>query len=710
MEKGRIIGVIILLLGSVAGFSQVNTSVIPNRCATIERLENRFSRNPVLKTRFEAERSFFNRVMSEGGIDIPDTANKVSAIFTIPVIFHIVHSNPSAITNAQIQAQLDTLNKAFSGTNGDTARIPSYFISLFGRSGIRFCLAQRTPEGESTNGIDRVTTSKTSFSVDDDGVKYPSAGGVAAWDPSRYLNVWICTISTNILGYATFPGDGIEAEQGIVIDYRSLPGSTFTNYNGGKSLVHETGHYFNLYHIWGDDNGACSGTDYVDDTPNQAISTTGCLSGIRTDNCTPSGNGIMYQNYMDYSYDACMVMFTNQQISRAETALTLYRSSLLTSDACEPINLKDLDAQLLLINEPAQRLCSPSFTPVITIKNKGAQVLSSLNITIKIDGVIVGTSSWTGSLARTLSIETSLRSFTASVGNHTLSITVSEPNANQDQAPDDNTLTLAFQYYLPTDTVSESFETIAFPPAGWDVLNRDQGTTWQRITGVAKSGNASVRINNSENTTGQKDELRLPDLTIASTVDTSYLSFQLASAAFNAASIPDTLEIGVSTDCGDSYTTIYKKWGSSLTTTTATENSFSPSAADWRKDSVDLSRYIGTAGLLIAFKYSHEQANNIYLDDINLRNVTVNPNLKAQGFLVTPNPTSGAIAVQFYPQPKNLIRMEIYSSAGQKLAVISTSQGQNNYYRFDLGRYAAGTYILRAVFSDKVILRKIIKY
>lgn len=704
-----IISVLFLAFG-FPGFGQVDLPVAPVRCGTVERLETKFIRNPALKTRFETERSRFNTLVAEESLETPGIANKTSGTFIIPVVFHIVHTNPSIVTDQQIAAQLDTLNKAFSGLNGDTTRIPSYFKNLFGRSGIQFCLAQRTPDGENSTGINRITTTRTSFSVNDDFVKYTSTGGLNIWDPTRYLNIWICTISTNILGYATFPGDGNEAEQGVVIDYRSLPGAAFTNYNGGKSLVHETGHYFNLYHIWGDDNG-CSGSDFVDDTPNQSTSTAGCVSGIKTDNCTPSGNGVMYQNYMDYSYDACMVMFTAQQVSRIESALSLYRSSLLISDACEPVNLHNFDAQLLSINAPAQRICNPSFIPSITIRNKGTQRLTSLNITIKIDDITVGTSSWTGSLTRSSTAEISLPSFTANAGNHVLSIIISDPTNNADQESSDNALSAAFQYYEPVDTIMEGFESSIFPPTGWDIVTANKETSWRRVTGAAKTGGASVMIDNFSNTTnGQRDQLRLPDLTIASSVDTSFLSFQVAASAFSTSTQPDTLEIAVSTDCGSTYATVYQKWGSTLNTVTARTNAFTPSASDWRKDSVDLSRYIGAGKLLIAFKYSHRQGNNIYLDDIQLRNITVNPNLKTQGFLVTPNPTSGSIAVQFYPQPTNLRAIEIYSMAGQKLTQINTSNGQSNYYKFDLTKYAAGTYIVRAIFTDKVLMKKIIRY
>src|SRR6266542_460753 len=280
-------------------FAQNKNKTAQEKCGTMQRLAIKFESSAVFKRRFEQKRNEFNKAVKSGYYKFLKNNNRIETIYTIPVVFHIVLKNPSAVTDAQIQAQLDTLNKNFLGINADTAKIPSYFKSLFGKSSIQFCLAQRTPDGDYTTGIERITTTTNSFSSNDDGVKHASSGGANIWNGDKYYNVWICTLSNGVLGYATFPEDNITDEQGVVIDYRTLPGGSFTSYNTGKTLCHETGHYFNLYHVWGDDNGTCMGTDYVDDTPNQANSTSACYTGIKTDNCTPDGNGIMYQNYMD---------------------------------------------------------------------------------------------------------------------------------------------------------------------------------------------------------------------------------------------------------------------------------------------------------------------------------------------------------------------------------------------------------------------------
>jgi len=697
--------------------AQKEARILPDRCGTMQNLEIKWQANPQLKQQFETERTRFNTALREGmyrlsAIQQQQNGNRTALV--VPVVFHIVLTNPAIVTDAQIQAQLDTLNRDYAGLNGDSVVIPSYFKSLFGKSAIQFCLAQQTPAGEPANGIDRVTTTKASFSNTDDGVKHSASGGVDIWDPSSYYNVWICVLSNGILGYGTFPGTGNANEQGVAMDYRSLPGGSLTQFNGGKTLTHETGHYFNLYHIWGDDNGACTGTDFVDDTPNQGNSSSTCISGIKTDNCTTSGNGIMYQNYMDYTYDNCLVMFTAQQVTRMESAFIAYRSSLLNSIGCQPPVSYNFDAQLKSVNQPGQRICANPFTPAITIRNRGSQILTALKITTLVDNAVTNTTTWTGSLAQLASANVTLSPVTAATGNHILTIYVSSPNNNTDQNTQNDTLTISFQYNNPVNSVTEGFEGTVFPPTGWDIVNPDNGITWQKINGVAKTGSNSVLINNlNYSSVGQQDYLRLPDVSLTG-VDSAFFSFQVAAATYTDINTSgnswDTLEVLISTDCGNSYTSLYKKWGSTLVThTAALTTSFVPVAAEWRKDSVNISNYIGTGKVLIAFRNTTGFENNIYLDDINLRTVTVNPNLKSRGFLVTPSPTNGLVAVQFYPQPTGIKGIAIFNMSGQKVAE-TIPTGQSNYYSLDISRYAAGAYMVRVVMGNNVLVKKIIKY
>jgi hypothetical protein len=694
--------------------AQQNNRIINQKCGTMQRLEQNLQNNAALRERFEQKRIQFNKVASSRSLN---NSARLGAPVYIPVVFHIVLPNPAIISDAQIQAQLDTLNKDFFGSNGDSIKIPSYFKPLFGKSNIQFCLAQRTPDGDATNGIERITTSKSSFSTDD-GVKHSYAGGEASWNTDKYFNVWICILSNNILGYATFPDDlsTPAADQGVAIDYRCLPGGVYTAYNGGKTLTHETGHYFNLYHIWGDDNGGCSGTDYINDTPNQADASSGTFSGLKTDACTTGGNGIMYQNYMDYTDDPCLVMFTTEQVDRMETAFSVYRSSLLSSNGCQPVVLNNYDAQVKAVNQPPQRLCSETFTPQVTIKNRGSQNLTSLKISTQIDNGPVKTYNWSGSVSTFSTTTINLDNLTTNEGTHTLTVYVSNPDNKADEDRSNDTLRISYHYFAPVLSITEGFENTSFPSEGWDIINPDNGITWQRVSGIGKSGNASVRMDNfNYDNIGSSDDLRMPSVKIPPGMDSAFLSFDVAAAAYSDLSTQnnywDTLQVLVSADCGQTYTSLYRKWGKSLvTTTSAVTGEFIPTTSQWRRDSIDLANYIGSNDLLISFRNTTGFENDVYLDNINLRTVTVNPNLKDQKFLVTPTTTYGNFAVQFYPQPSNLRGVQLFNIMGQKIAEVSVQENQaSNYYNFDLTAYPKGTYIVRAVFTDKVITKKVIR-
>lgn len=691
-----------------------------DHCATMNRLENLWQRQPELKTKFTQQLDEFNKTVDQGNyrggaITGQNHGASVETPYTIPVVFHIVSTNPAAVTDAQILAQLSVLNEDFAGANADSIQIPDYFKPLAGKSGIRFCLAVRNPDGEPATGINRVTTTKSSFSYQNDPVKYAASGGADSWDTDLYLNIWICTLSDNLLGYATFPEDGVPQAQGVVIDYRGLPGGAYVNYNGGKTLSHEVGHYFNLYHIWGDDDGACTGSDYVTDTPNQADASTGCSSGIKTDNCTTSGNGIMYQNYMDYSYDNCLVLFTAQQVTRMEAALLAYRPSLLASDGCKAVTSLAYDARLVAITAPGQKICSATVNPVVTLKNNGTETLTNLVIYYGKTGAAPALYNWTGSLAQYASADVTLPSVMMGEGTSDLIIFTTNPNGHTDEDTGNDTLEKQVQYYDAIETLEEGFETTTFPPLKWDVLNPDGGISWERTASASRTGTAAAMIRNyGYSAIGQTDDLRLPVLSVQEK-DSAWLSFDVAAATYTATSTTgnnwDTLQVLISQDCGNTYTSVYKKYGSTLVTRTqAAATEFYPTANEWRTDSVNLGAYIDKGNILVAFRNSTGYENNIFLDNIRLRTVVVNPNLKAAGFLLTPNPVTGILQVQFYPQPTDLQSLEIYSITGQKLMVTKIATGQaSNLYTFDMSRFAPGVYMVKAVLGSRVVVKRVVK-
>jgi hypothetical protein len=322
---------------------------------------------------------------------------------------------------------------------------------------------------------------------------------------------------------------------------------------------------------------------------------------------------------------------------------------------------------------------------------------------------------WTGSLGTYAETTVTLPTLTTLEGNHVLSISTSNPNGAADEDTSNDALSLDFIYYEPfAAPVKEGFEGL-FPPQGWDIVNEDSGSTWEKTTSASKTGNASVKIGNFGNqVVGQRDYLRAPTVNIAG-VDSAFISFQVAAATYTNTSaqnnVWDTLQVLISTDCGQTYTSVYKKWGSSLITRgTATRTAFTPGIDEWRHEEINIGSFIGQGEILVAFLNTNGNENDIYLDDINIRTVTVNPNLKEAGFLVTPNPTSGQVAVQFYPHPEKLKSVSIYNVAGQKIAeTVMTGEVASNVYNFDLTTFPSGLYVVKAEFEDRVLTKKIVK-
>lgn len=305
----------------------------PDRCGAMHNLELRKAQDPGLEQRMMYDEQNLQRLLEQ------QAQNRSAQVtYTIPVVVHVVYKTTGQnISDAQVQSQIDVLNLDFGKKNADTSLVPAAWKSLAANSNFQFCLARTDPSGNPTTGIERRLTTTTSFNTNDN-VKFYSSGGLDAWDVNRYFNIWVCNLSNQTLGYAEFPASAHTNTYGVVITYNSFgrTGVVSPPYDKGRTCTHEVGHAFSLRHIWGDDGtGSCSGSDYVNDTPNQADETYGCGTFPAFDNCSPSGNGYMWMNYMDYTDDACMYMFTAGQAARMNTAMTAYYPTLLSSTACE---------------------------------------------------------------------------------------------------------------------------------------------------------------------------------------------------------------------------------------------------------------------------------------------------------------------------------------------------------------------------------------
>jgi hypothetical protein len=307
-------------------------------CATMEHMADLERANPALiQQRIDDEAKLQQEIARLASMRTSNT----NTIYTIPVVVHVVYkTNAQNISDAQVLSQIESLNEDFGRYNADTVNTPVGFRSVASATQFQFCLAQRDPNGNSTTGIERRQTTYTSFSTNNN-VKAYATGGLDAWNVNKYLNIWVCNMSGGILGYGEFPATVHTNTFGVVIQYDSFGrvGNVSYPYDQGRTCTHEFSHCFRLYHIWGDDGGACTGTDYVADTPNQADATYGCLNYPYNDACSgASANGIQFMNYMDYSDDACLNMFTANQASRMYASINSYYNTLFTSDGCQLVD------------------------------------------------------------------------------------------------------------------------------------------------------------------------------------------------------------------------------------------------------------------------------------------------------------------------------------------------------------------------------------
>ncbi|ROO86057.1 pregnancy-associated plasma protein-A [Actinocorallia herbida] len=274
-------------------------------------------------------------------------------VATIPVVVHVVH-NPEIpeqnIGDEQIHSQIAVLNRDFRAKNPDVSKVPPVWRSLVADSMVEFRIATVDPFGEPTDGIVRVETHRRKFEIcaspgcpasERDQVKSSAAGGADAWPSDRYLNIWVCQLGSTpgggtLLGYAQFPG-GPPQTDGVVITHSCFgtTGTAQAPFDGGRTATHEIGHWLDLFHIWGDDDGACSNDDKVADTPNQANANVG-KPGFPHVSCRNGPNGDMFMNYMDYVDDDAMFMFTQGQRERMNACLEGARASLLVGGRVAP--------------------------------------------------------------------------------------------------------------------------------------------------------------------------------------------------------------------------------------------------------------------------------------------------------------------------------------------------------------------------------------
>lgn len=256
------------------------------------------------------------------------------SVVTIPVVVHVVwNKTEENIPDVQILSQLEVLNKDFRALNTELPSIPAVFQDDVADVEFEFCLATKDPDGQPTTGITRTFTTNSVGIGGTSAIYHGASGGQDAWDPEKYLNIWVAKFAGGVGGVASFPGDGPADEDGVVINFKQFGTlNVEPPYHLGRTCTHEIGHYFNLEHVWGPSIlSCCDEDDFVADTPNACETYLEACPVHPVVSCTGPD---MFMNYLFYTDDACMGMFTKGQKDRMWAALNLFRPGLLESGNC----------------------------------------------------------------------------------------------------------------------------------------------------------------------------------------------------------------------------------------------------------------------------------------------------------------------------------------------------------------------------------------
>jgi PKD repeat protein len=574
------------------------------------------------------------------------------ASYTIPVIVHICYFTNNTSQNiaaSRVQSQIAVLNSDFAGTGLNSGTLPAPFAAVKANTNITFCLAKLDLNNNilAEPGIDRINAqtrgwgnpnTPTGWSRDfiDNTIKRTTI-----WDPNYYLNVWLVPsiggVSSSILGYATFPSmtglNGLPTEPGNALnDGFVCKTSFFGNTGGGRTSTHEIGHWLGLRHIWGD-NGQCNGDDFCNDTPKQYGGTAdpaganyGCPTYPHNANlCENNPVGDMYMNFMDYTNDNCMALFTNDQSSRFQATMQFgdFRKNLKFSPACDTV-----------LQKPVAK-----FT---YLKQNASPCATSQRFDFTDRSLFKPTSwSWTfqGGTPATSNAQNPANILFTSGGLKDVTLTVTNSRGSH---------TATFQVNVPivgtaTFPFAENFEGPVFPPLGWETINRNgnPAINWDVRNGYSGYGignRSMIYDNTSLDGRFFKDDIQTPKINLTGVTEAK-LKFDIAYAPFFGDAgngvdefLWDTLEVLITDNCqGTAPQRIYRKGQSDLATyPQGLGPEFYPAANQWRSDTVNIPvAYLNKPNVQLIFRNYGNYGHTIYVDNINLFSTNTTPTATA---------------------------------------------------------------------------------
>ncbi|MCC6725713.1 MAG: T9SS type A sorting domain-containing protein [Saprospiraceae bacterium] len=573
----------------------------------------------------------------------------VEPLLTVSVVVHVIHNGEPVgqgqnISDAQVLEQIAVLNEDFASLNSQFYNTPSQWMGVAGFPNIQFCLATKKPDGSATNGIDRRQMAVTGTSWNNNNIN-STIKPATNWNPNKYFNIYVLpipgtTAQGGVVGYSNYPVPGQigGSADGLVIDYRWFGGPSFP-VSGYRPVTHETGHYLGLPHPF--NGNSCSLDDGISDTPN-IDGPTRDKATLNCENSYPAGpvscgNEHMYVNYMDYVTENCYTSFTAEQVNVMRAVLNGTSNSFgygsrngLIQNAPQQCSIPATDAGITRLVSPNNISCTngSQLTPVVSLRNFGTNDLTAVTIKYKVNNGAVVNYNWQGNLFPGENEDVSLAPFMPSNGNYSLTFWTSQPNGQTDQRISNDSVSVNRFTYLAT--APPSFENVesetGFPTSEgiFDLNVSNDVFTWQvtnDASGYGQGSTAFVFDNyndiNGENPLGTIDALitRHFDFT---NVNDATLKFDVAYAPY-IEDVGDSLIVLVATNCSQVFNAVvYRKGGVELSTAPTTTSEFTPTAAQWRTETIDLSAFDGMSDVTIALVNKSAFGNRLFLDNIGI--------------------------------------------------------------------------------------------
>jgi PKD repeat protein len=716
-QMKKLIAITTLLL------SVLSTASAQHWCGTMNHSEKLNSERPEIEKEVERKFKEFNNMVHQNEAKGVKNSNH----FVIPVVFHVIHKGGSEnISFEQIEDQMRSLNEDFAYMNADSTNTPDAFKPYTTNTNIEFRLAQIDPDGNCTQGVTRTLSNLTSSG--NDNVKE-----LIQWDPFKYFNVWVVndidrdTDYGRILGYAQFPEQlwsNPETDGVIMLD--SYCGSIGTASNQvGRTLTHEAGHWLDLRHIWGDGDGCQS--DQVNDTPtaeepNFGVCTANFPYKAGTNQGCPTEStnqiisqefGEMFMNYMDYSDDACMNMFTVLQGERMQAAISEYRSILVSEDNL--IATGTNDGYTKVVCAP-----TPEFKSDYTYGCPG-DAYSFFNTTYNIDYALdsIVNYEWTfegGSPSTSNAVNPENILFENS-GFFNVSLTATNSGGLK---------TLVKESYITvTDDENnmdfpyiEDFGYSGFPTypienesRNW-VISPQIDPTWEKTT---ESYSDALRIRSATfSREGDRHTIITPTIDLSEATAPVNAYFDLAYARKNMLT-DDVLRVYISQNCGRTWITKRTLSNESLITNDGSFVflPFVPAEDEWQTEKVSLSTLAGEKNIQIKLEFIGENGNWLYIDNFIVckeAELALTETI-LKDLNIYPNPSKGDVTIEFELYKEATVGFAVSNIFGATVAKEEIKLNpQNNRIQLKnlYPNIKAGIYFIQLNYNETTITKKVV--